>query len=108
MKGFPKGKMEPFKRLIIPFGKNRGKQAMINEFSRLYGLDKYRQFKNLKSNKAKVASMAKTFYDKALGDKITTSKNIVKNTNWNKPKYFLKVLQMKLKRSRKMRIYLEK
>lgn len=97
MKGFPKGKMEPFKRLIIPFGKNRGKQAMINEFNRIYGLDKYRQFKNLKSNKAKAASMAKTFYDKALGDKITTSKNIVKNTNWNKPKTFFKSVADEIK-----------
>lgn len=89
-KRFPKGRLETFKRLVIPYGKNRGKLAMMKEFDRLYGLEKYQKFKSLKTKPAKVTSIGKTFYDEIVGNKIKTTKNIVKNSSWNKPETFLK------------------
>lgn len=89
-RGFPKGRLDTFKRIVVPFGKNRGKLAMKQEFDRLYGLQKYQEFKQLKTKPEKFASMYKTFYNKFAGDKIKTTKNIIKNTQWNKPKTFMK------------------
>lgn len=89
-KGFPKGKLDSFKKIAVPFGKNRGKLAMKREFDRLFGLEKYAEFKYLKTKPQKIKSMTKTFYNKLAGDKITTTRNIIKNTQWNKPKTFMR------------------
>lgn len=83
-------KLEQYKKLIIPFGKERGKLAMIKEFDRLYGLEKYQKFKGLKTTGAKTLSMGKTFIDELIGKKIKTTNTILKNSSWKKPQTFLK------------------
>lgn len=82
-KAFAKGNLKGLMQEWEPFGKERGKNAMIKEFSELYGLDKYREFNKLTPSK----KVTTTFVDKFVGDSFKTVKSTLDSAKeWKDPK----------------------
>ena len=80
-----KGRMNPFKVIQNnPFPQVRGKLAMQKEFERILDLKRYQEFKKLTLGK-KTLSIAKTFGNELVGNKLKTTKKLINQTNWKKP-----------------------
>lgn len=68
------------------FGKERGKLALQKEFTKLYGLEKYKEFNKL-SPKKMATKFVKDFNDELVGKKITNVKKTIKFIpEWKNPK----------------------
>lgn len=83
---FTKENMKSLQNVIETFGKERGKLAMFREFDKLFGLEKYREFKKLSLGK-KTLKMATTFGDEFVGKKYKATKKAIQSLpEWKDPK----------------------
>lgn len=72
-KAFTTENYKALKKSLDVYGKERGKLAMIREYDKLFGLEKYRKFINL-SPSQKVIKMATTFGDEFVGKTYKSTK----------------------------------
>lgn len=83
------------------YGKERGKLAMLREYDKLFGLEKYRQFKNLTISK-KTIKLATTFGDEFVGKAYKSTKKTIKSLpSWKNPKIAYKNAAESFKESTK-------
>lgn len=66
-----------------PYGKERGKLAMNREFEKLFGLDKYKELRNL-TPKGKTTKAVTMLWDELIGDKLKATSRGIKL--WKNPK----------------------
>jgi hypothetical protein len=85
-KAFTKDNYKILRNSLEVYGKERGKLAMLREYDKLFGLEKYRKFIKLSASK-KVIRMATTFGDEFAGKKYKATKKTIKSLpNWKNPK----------------------
>lgn len=85
-KAFTTENYKALKKSLDVYGKERGKLAMIREYDKLFGLEKYRKFINL-SPSQKVIKMATTFGDEFVGETYKSTKKTIKSLpSWKNPK----------------------
>lgn len=85
-KAFTAENYKALKKSLDVYGKERGKLAMIREYDKLFGLEKYRKFINLSPPK-KVIKMATTFGDEFVGKTYKSTKKTIKSLpSWKNPK----------------------
>ena len=85
-KAFTEDNYKVLRDSIEAYGKERGKLAMLREYDKLFGLEKYRQFKELSISK-KSLKLATTFGDELVGKNYKTTKKAIESLpNWKNPK----------------------
>lgn len=83
---FTKKRLKGLSNHLKPYGKGRTGIFLLKEFDRLYGLDKYKEFKSLTPLK-KAGKLGTTFVDELVGKKVKGTKSTLKSTvNWINPK----------------------
>ena len=95
-KAFAKDNLKGLMQEWEPFGKERGKNAMIKEFDELYGLDKYREFSKLTPAK----KVTTTLVDKFVGDSFRSAKSTLHSAReWKNPQTAFKNSVESIKKS---------
>lgn len=85
-KAFTAENFKTLKNTLDVYGKERGKLAMLREYDKLFGLEKYRENLKLSPSK-KVLKMATTFGDEFLGKTYKSTKKTIKSLpSWKNPK----------------------
>ncbi len=85
-KAFTEGNYKILRDSLDVYGRERGKLSMLREYDKLFGLEKYRDFKMLSPSK-KVIKMATTFGDEFVGKTYKSTKKTIKSLpKWKNPK----------------------
>ncbi|MGG0656637.1 T7SS effector LXG polymorphic toxin [Rummeliibacillus pycnus] len=100
-KAFTEDNYKVLKDSLEAYGKERGKLAMLREYDKLFGLDKYRQFNKLSLSK-KTLKLATTFGDELAGKKYKATKKTIESLpSWKNPKIAYKNAAESFKESTK-------
>ncbi len=100
-KAFTEDNYKILRDSLDAYGKERGKLAMLREYDKLFGLEKYREFVKLSPSK-KTIKMVTTFGDEFVGKKYKATKRAIKSLpSWKNPKIAYKNVAESFKESTK-------
>ncbi|RIJ63201.1 T7SS effector LXG polymorphic toxin [Rummeliibacillus sp. POC4] len=100
-KAFTEENYKALKNSLDVYGKERGKLALMQEYDKLFGLEKYRETLKLSPSK-RVLKMATTFGDEFVGKTYKSTKKTIKSLpSWKNPKIAYKNAAESFKESTK-------